>query len=214
LSSQNLTQLDEDDILSFPASNEIRQLYLASNCLTMIPTITVQLSFLTALDLSKNNIGIPLSHPLEFTKLRELHLNGNKIQSLHEITSLLSTPKLTHLDVSTNRISGSLPNLRDFFPELLRFVAADNSISEVPAESLQGLKMVNLSNNEIGRLEPSIGRYAGTLTSLEVEGNRFRVPNYAVLKKGTEAILSWLSDKIPSATEQFSDPDVSRSPSF
>jgi hypothetical protein len=56
---------------------------------------------------------------------------------------------------------------------------------------------VNLANNDIERLEPQIGTLADTLTSLNVEGNKFRVPSYHVLQKGTESVLAWLRDRIP-----------------
>lgn len=203
LSFQNLTEIDEEAVASFAESNDVRQLYLQQNYLTAIPNVMEQLSFLTVLDVSKNNIANPLSHSLRLPKLRELRLNSNKMPSLANLTSYLSAPALQHLDVSNNRLSGSLPTLRDSFPKLMLLMASDNGISEVSAESLQGLKIVNLSNNDIERLEPQIGLHMGTLTSLDVEGNKFRVPNYAILKKGTDAILAWLKDKIPSPTEEF-----------
>jgi Leucine-rich repeat (LRR) protein len=207
LSFQNLTEMDQGAIISFAESNDIKQLYLQQNYLTTIPVVAGQLSFMTVLDLSKNNIVDALAESLELPKLRELRLSSNKIQTLDNLTSLLSAPKLQHLDVSQNRLTGSLPSFRDFFPELMLLIASDNSITEVSAESLQGLKTVNLSNNDIDRLEPRIGLHVGTLTSLDVEGNKFRVPNYAVLKKGTDAVLNWLRDKIPSPTDEFTSPE-------
>jgi Leucine-rich repeat (LRR) protein len=206
LSFQNLTEVDEEALVSFSQKNDIRQLYLQQNYLTQMPMAAGQLSFLSVLDLSKNNIINPLAERLELPKLRELRLYGNKMQSLDDITSLLSAPNLQHLDVSHNRLTGSLPHLREFFPGLTLFIASDNSIADVSAEALQGLRTANLSNNDIGHLEPRIGLHVGTLTTLDVDGNKFRVPNYAVLKKGTEAVLNWLRDKIPSPTEEFFTP--------
>ncbi|KAJ4305513.1 hypothetical protein N0V90_001044 [Kalmusia sp. IMI 367209] len=211
LSSQKLAEVDEGAVASFAESHDIRQLYLQQNSLASIPTVTVQIQFLSVLDLSKNNIAEPLMESLTLPKLRELRLGSNKIRSLIGITSMLSAPSLQHLDVSNNRISGSLPTLREFFPELTLLMASDNSIDEVSADSLEGLRTVSLSNNDIARLEPQIGLLAGTLTSFDVEGNKFRVPNYAVLKKGTDAVLTWLKDKIPSPPEEFSNPG---SPAF
>ncbi|ORX99555.1 hypothetical protein BCR34DRAFT_606574 [Clohesyomyces aquaticus] len=202
LSFKNLTVVDEGLMTSFSESNDIRQLHLQQNYLSAIPPILSQLTFLTVLDLSKNCIETPLTETVELPKLRELRLTGNKVQSLQDITSFLFAPNLQHLDVSNNRIAGALPMLRESFPELLLFMASDNAITEVSAESLDGLKIANLSNNEIDRLEPRIGLLAGTLTGLEVEGNKFRVPNYKVLQKGTDAVLAWLRDKIPSPTEE------------
>jgi Leucine-rich repeat (LRR) protein len=206
LSFQNLTEVDEEAVAAFAARNDVRQLYLQQNYLTTIPLVTGQLSFLSVLDLSKNSIINPLSGSLELPRLRELRLNSNKIQSLDDVTAHLLAPNLQQLDVSNNRLTGALPPLREFFPGLLLLIASDNSITEVSAESLQGLKTVNLSNNDIGRLDPHIGLHIGTLTSLDVDGNKFRVPNHAVLKKGTDAVLSWLKDKIPSPTEEFFTP--------
>lgn len=204
LSFKNLTEVDEDILMSFAAgSNDIRQLYLQQNYLTSIPAAVSQLSLVTVLDLSKNNIAEPITELLHFPKLRELKLAGNKIQDIQPLISFLSAPKLQHLDVSHNRISGPLPILREAFPELLLLLASDNNITDVSAEALDGLKNVNLSNNEIPKLEPRIGLLAGTLTSLDVEGNTFRVPNYALLQKGTDTVLTWLRDKIPSPVEEF-----------
>lgn len=203
LSFQNIADVDEEAVASFAESHDIKQLYLQQNSLTNIPLVISQLSFMTVLDVSKNNIAEPLSESLALPKLRELRLNSNKLRSFNAITSMLSAPNLHHLDVSNNRISGSLPTLRESYPELKTLLASDNNIDEVSAESLEGLKIVSLSNNDIARLEPHIGLLSGTLTSFDVEGNKFRVPNYAVLKKGTDAVLAWLKDKIPSPTEEF-----------
>ncbi|KAF2731781.1 L domain-like protein [Polyplosphaeria fusca] len=197
LSSQNLSELDEGALLSFAERNDVRQLYLQQNCLTVIPNMLSGLPHLTLLDLSKNNMSTPLMDRLELPRLRELRLSGNKLQSLGDLLTLLSAPALQHLDVSNNRLSGTLPSMRDTFPGLILLIASDNAISEVSAKVLEGLKVVNLSNNEIPKLDPRIGLLQGTLTSLDVEGNTFRVPNYAVLQKGTDAVLNWLRDKVP-----------------
>jgi len=203
LSSQNINQVDEEALVSFSQSNDVRHLSLQQNSITVIPTVVSHFEHLIVLDLSKNEVVCALTEPLSLPKLRELRLMKNKIQSLDDLTSFLSAPGLQNLDVSINRISGTLPVFRDLFPELLVLQASDNKISDVSAESLKGLKIVNLSNNEISRLEPHIGLLAGTLTSLSIEGNTFRVPNYAILSKGTEAVLTWLRGRIPSPTEEF-----------
>lgn len=203
LSSHDMTEVDAEAMTNFAQSHDIKQLSLHGNSLVQIPTITFQLKFLSVLDLSKNDIIDPLSESLTLPKLRELRLGGNKMRTLNGLTAKLSAPSLHHLDVSNNRISGSLPTLREFYPELMTLLASDNSIDEISDTSLAGLKIVNLSNNDIARLDPRIGLLAGTLTSFEVDGNKFRVPNYAVLKKGTDAVLSWLKDKVPSPTDEF-----------
>ncbi|KAF2009767.1 hypothetical protein BU24DRAFT_81698 [Aaosphaeria arxii CBS 175.79] len=203
LSAKCMTEIDEEAVLSFAETNAIRQLYLQQNQLTTMPNVLSQLTHLTLLDLSKNNIVDPCSSPISLPKLRELRFGGNRLKSLDGLLEMVTTPALQNLDVSNNQIAGPLPTLRSTFPELLVFMASDNAITDVSAESLEGLKIVNLSNNSMPRLEPRIGLLAGTLTSLDVEGNTFRVPNYAVLKKGTDAVLAWLRDKVPSPTDEF-----------
>lgn len=195
LSSKTLSKLEENDVEAI--ADDCRQLYLQQNTLETIPTILSHLTHLAVLDLSKNNIESALSGPLDLPKLRDLRLGSNKITSFNLLTIHLTAPSLQILDISHNRLSGSLITLRTFFPELITLMASDNSISDVSAESLTGLKIVNLSNNDIERLEPRIGLLQGTLTGLEIEGNKFRVPNYQILRRGTEAVLTWLRDKIP-----------------
>lgn len=197
LSEQKLVELDDSAMIAFAQNNAIRQLYLQKNAFSTIPTVLSELSHVTVLDLSKNHIEVTLSASIELPTLRELRLMGNRINSLHALTSYLSANNLHTLDVSNNRLSGSLPILHNSFPALSTLLASDNSISEVSAEALAKLKVVNLSNNDIERLEPRIGLLNETLTALEVGGNKFRVPNYQVLGKGTAAVLSWLRDKIP-----------------
>ncbi|KAH8726586.1 hypothetical protein GQ44DRAFT_613433 [Phaeosphaeriaceae sp. PMI808] len=195
LSAKSLTELDESALEVFV--DNIRQLYLQQNAFTSIPASLSQITYLTVLDLSKNNLEVALTSPLNLSKLKELRLNSNKLTSLEPLVSNLSAPSLQTLDVSNNRLTGALPLLRPTFPDLASILASDNTITEVSAESLTGIKIANFSNNDIERLEPHIGLLNGTLTSLNVEGNKFRVPNYQVLQKGTESVLNWLRDRIP-----------------
>ncbi|KAF1932622.1 L domain-like protein [Didymella exigua CBS 183.55] len=197
LTSKSFTDFDDDALIALAETNDIRQVNLQHNLLQTMPLALGQIAFLTILDLSKNSISNPLASPLELPKLRELRLSGNKLNSLMPFTAHLTAPSLQSLDISQNRLTGSLPGLRDSFPALITLIASDNAITDVPADALSGLKIVNLSNNNIERLDPCIGLHAGTLTSLIVEGNKFRVPSYQVLSKGTDAILGWLKDKIP-----------------
>jgi Leucine-rich repeat (LRR) protein len=195
LSSKSLAELDEDAVLA--CADDIRHFNLQQNVFESIPLPVSQITFLTVLDLSKNNIATALTSLLSLPKLKDLRLNTNKLTSIEPLIVHLSAPSLQTLDVSNNRLLGTLPTLRTTYPQLNSLIASDNRISEVPASSLDGLKIVNLANNDIERLEPQIGLLQGTLTSLNVEGNKFRVPSYHVLQKGTEAVLGWLRDRIP-----------------
>lgn len=215
LADKDLSELELDEITLEVFTSGLRQLQLQRNKFDIIPSITAQFEHLTLLDLSRNSIEVPLSAPIELPQLRDLRLASNKINSLTHLTTYLTAPMLVTLDVSINRLAGALPTLHVSFPSLTTLLASDNKISEVSAESLQNLRIVNLDNNDIERLEPRIGMLQGTLTGFAVEGNKFRVPNRQVLQKGTDAVLTWLRDKIPreswksadSASTEFFDAD-------
>jgi Leucine-rich repeat (LRR) protein len=215
LAEKDMTELELDEATLQVFADGLRALHLQRNHFQTIPAIVAQFEHLTLLDLSRNNIEVALSTPLRLPQLRDLRLASNKMTSLTPLTAHLKAPLLLTLDVSINRLIGSLPTLHTSFPSLTTLLASDNKISEVSPESLANLRIVNLSNNDIERLEPRIGLLQGTLTGLEVEGNKFRVPNRQVLQKGTDAVLMWLRDKIPreswrsgdSASTEFFDAD-------
>lgn len=195
LSSKGLQEIDETALSM--VTNDIRQLHLQQNVFESIPAALSQITYLTVLDLSKNSLATALTTPLSLPKLKDLRLTTNKLMSLDPLTTHLDAPLLQALDVSNNRLTGTLPTLRTTFPALISLLASDNRLSDMSAEALSGLKIVSLSNNDIERLEPKIGLLSDTLTSLNVEGNKFRVPNYHVLQRGTEAVLGWLRERIP-----------------
>ncbi|EOA82415.1 uncharacterized protein SETTUDRAFT_173222 [Exserohilum turcica Et28A] len=215
LAGKDMSELDVDDATSEVLVNGLRQLHLQRNKFDAIPPVVQTFQHLTLLDLSRNTIEVVLSAPIELPQLRDLRLASNKLASLNSLTEHLTAPHLITLDVSINRLSGALPALHVSFPSLTTLLASDNRISEVSPESLTNLRIVNLGNNDIERLEPRIGLLQGTLTGFEVEGNKFRVPNRQILQKGTDAVLTWLRDKIPreswkstdSAATEFFDAD-------
>jgi Leucine-rich repeat (LRR) protein len=215
LAEKDMNELELDEATLEVFAEGLRALHLQRNQFQTIPAIVAQFEHLTLLDLSRNNIEVALSAPLNLPQLRDLRLASNKITSLTPLTAHLTAPLLVTLDVSINRLIGALPTLHTSFPSLTTLLASDNRISEVSPENLADLRIVNLSNNDIERLEPRIGLLQGTLTGLEVEGNKFRVPNRQVLQKGTDAVLTWLRDKIPreswksldSASTEFFDAD-------
>jgi Leucine-rich repeat (LRR) protein len=200
LSNKSLAQVDEETLLALAETKDIRQLNLQQNQLLTIPPVLTNLSYLTTLDLSKNNIAT-LSQPIELLKLRELRLAGNKFTSLAPLIDNLAAPSLQSLDISQNRLTGILPTLTQTFPALVLLLVSDNNLTSVPASALSGLRTVNIANNDISRLDPRIGLLAGTLTSLVADGNTFRVPNYQILQKGTEAVLAWLRERVPAADD-------------
>jgi hypothetical protein len=75
-------------------------------------------------------------------------------------------------------------------------------------EAVQGLQVLDVSNNDIDSLPPKIGLLGAerspknwgngsALRRFEVAGNKFRVPRWQVVAKGTDSILEFLRDRVP-----------------
>ncbi|KAJ2898935.1 hypothetical protein MKZ38_003568 [Zalerion maritima] len=158
---------------------------------------------LRSLSLSHNQLvgETYLIEELELPALRELSLSSNHITGLQALAAHLRAPELTKLDVSLNRVT-SLPPLREKFPNLLVLLLTNNHLEDLDPNSIRGLEVVDASNNDIAHLNPKLGLLGGskgTLKRLEVTGNRFRVPRWNVLDRGTEATLKWLRSRVPVA---------------
>lgn len=201
LSSKSLPELDEEEFT--PVASDCRQLILHHNLFTYIPDAVSLATSITLLDLSNNRLTTTFTDEVSLPALRDLRLTANNLSSLDFLTANLDAPRLHTLNVSANRMAGPLPILRTRFPELTTLLASDNSIEEISVQALDGLQVVGLSNNSIGRIPPEVALlWDKGLKSLEIEGNTFRVPNYTTLKRGTEAVMAWLRGKIPASQEE------------
>ncbi|KAK8084309.1 hypothetical protein PG997_005580 [Apiospora hydei] len=185
------------------AEQTIRDIRLGNNTFTTLPN---SLSFfadtLSSLTIAHNQLvgESYLGEELDLTALKELNLSHNHITSLGPLTAHLRAPNLQKIDISFNRIV-SLPRLREFFPSLTVLLVSNNHLEDLDPESIKGLKIVDANNNDIPHLNPRLGLLggAGNLERLEVNGNRFRVPRWNVLERGTEATLRWLRGRVPVA---------------
>ncbi|KAG9248400.1 hypothetical protein BJ878DRAFT_476556 [Calycina marina] len=190
------------------ASNVVRTLELHHNNFKVIPSsIAFFAASLTTLSLAHNELRASdyLCEELELPLLRELDLSSNTLNDLQPLIQRLKAPNLERIDISFNRLT-SLPPLIIHFPKLRSVIASNNSIKELTPESVKGLRVLDVNTNDMGTLNPRIGLFggAGGLEKLDVRCNRFRVPNYALLEKGTEATLAWLRNRLP-ASETSSD---------
>ncbi|KAJ3083562.1 hypothetical protein HK102_001014 [Quaeritorhiza haematococci] len=186
-------------LLSSAVVSALRSLVLHHNGIVEFP-VTVVMPNLKVLDLSCNSIsrlhGFPTTNPL-FPSLIELNLNNNRIEGTFPAPSL-STP------------SPSSCTLFAFhFPKLTTILASDNRITEINVEPFLDLcnttaggggmlQILDLSNNDVSNVPPRLG-LCGTLRSLNLNGNSFRMPRRAILDKGTDAILAYLKDRIPTS---------------
>lgn len=62
---------------------------------------------------------------------------------------------------------------------------------------MRSLTVLDVSNNELSRLPPELGKLQDTLRTLLVEGNPLRSIRRNVLMGGTAALLEYLSTRIP-----------------
>lgn len=199
-SSANLAAIEPSDFLPLVQKNDTKSLILHHNLFAQLPLATELLgNSLRILDLSSNKLtgsGYILT-PLSLPNLRSMNLLNNAITSLSPLLDFLSASQLSDINVSRNRLT-SLPPLRKTFPALAYVHASQNSLSELPAEPVKGLQVLDVSGNAITYLDPKLGLLSTQgLRTLLVGANKFRVPRRDVIDKGTEALLVWLKGRIP-----------------
>ncbi|KAM0557012.1 hypothetical protein ACHAPJ_005692 [Fusarium lateritium] len=186
------------------AEHRVRQVFLQNNLFATLPN---SLSFfaetLTALSLSHNQLlgEAYLTEDLELPALREISLASNHITGLGALTRYLHAPALEKIDVSLNRVNSLPTDLKEAFPSLNVLLASNNHIVDLEPEMIKGLKIVDVSSNDIAHLNPRLGLLGGSggLERFEVSGNRFRVPRWNVIERGTDATLRWLRGRVPVA---------------
>lgn len=200
LAAQGLCDEDLVNILgTFLNNNDVRQVHLQYNKLTCIPPGLFLGANLRSIDLSGNSMGAYyLSDDMDLASLQELNVSKCGIRSFEPLVRFMHAPKLQVLNVNVNRLSGELPALRSTYPMLSTLFATDNKFTSISFDALQGMNTVNLSSNDIQQLPAEIGLlWEEGLRNFEVASNAFRVPNYRILDKGTEATLRWLRDRLP-----------------
>ena len=160
------------------------------NLLLAIPqSIEMFTASLTTVNLSHNKMSgySYLPKKISLRWLTTLSIANNSITSIKPLLDNLDAPRLEQLDLSTNKIK-DVTGLRPTFPQLTRLYARDNVIEEIPVETVDGMKVLDLAGNSITALPPKLGLVT-TLRELRVEGNCFKVPKWHVLEKGTESVL-------------------------
>ena len=186
------------------AEHRVKQVMLPHNLFTSLPeSLSFFAETLSILSLAHNQLvgETYLSEDLDFPALKELNISSNRVTNLDPLLKHMVAPMLEKLDVSMNRINVLPRNSRNTFPQLTVLLASNNQIAELEPEMIKGMKIVDLSSNDISHLNPKIGLLGGSggLQRLDVMGNRFRVPRYSVLERGTEATMRWLRGRVPVA---------------
>uniref|UniRef100_A0A0L0N8V8 Leucine-rich repeat-containing protein 40 n=1 Tax=Tolypocladium ophioglossoides (strain CBS 100239) TaxID=1163406 RepID=A0A0L0N8V8_TOLOC len=184
------------------AQHQVRQAQLHHNLFASIPgSLSDFGATLSSLSLAYNQLAGAafMEEALELPVLREINLASNHITSLSPLTKFLRAPALDKIDASLNRITSLPGDLKQAFPRLTVLLASNNQLTDLEPESIRGLRIVDASNNDIAQLNPRIGLLGGQqgLQRLEVSGNRFKVPRWSILERGTDATLRWLRGRVP-----------------
>ena len=195
-----IDHLPTGDLEALRQVEPIKSCVLRNNLFAQLPVaLNVLGETLNALDISGNKLsGVSyIIAELELPRLKCLNVSLNTIKSLQPLLESLHAPSLQELNLSRNRLT-ELPVLRNSFPRLTSIFAADNKITNLAADTVRGLEVLDVSGNEIEHLEPKLGLLADEgLRTLLVGANRFRVPRRDIVDKGTGAILEWLRGRIP-----------------
>ncbi|KAK4902874.1 hypothetical protein LTR27_000813 [Elasticomyces elasticus] len=199
LASSKLSDDVNDRLGSTLRTEEVRELRLQSNALTSVPPALWLGQDLRILDLSSNPFRSEdyFSAELELPVLQELNLSHCRLATLEPLISQLTAPALRTINLTANKLSGAVPVLRQTYPALTTLHARDNRFESVTADALRGFVTVDLGGNSLQGLPAELGLlWDEGLRHLDVSGNAFRVPNYQVLGKGTEAVCRWLRGRI------------------
>ena len=203
-SNTKLRTIEPED-LSPLAGDTVRSLLAHHNQLQTIPAALGALgATLTNLDLSHNKLGKSptfLPSALDLPFLQSLNLTSNAMTTLEPLLTHLSAPKLTTLILLFNRLTNLPPLLTQAFPQLSKLLASNNALVALDVEAVRGVQVLDVSSNEIEVLPPRLALLRGQLRTLMVGGNRFKVPGWGVLEKGTDEILTWCAKKIPAGEE-------------
>jgi Leucine-rich repeat (LRR) protein len=174
-------------------------------------------------DLSQNHLSeFPQNLEPLIGKLFELNLSHNKISKDLPGTILGNGKNLQYLNLSNNRLDNlpseisDMTNLREICLSFNKFKSIPtclqncekletlllngNQIQIIDVEGLSRLKrlaILDLSNNDINHVPPELGKLT-QLKTLQLEGNSFRVPRPQILVQGTQSVMNYLRDRIPS----------------
>ncbi|MBE9033464.1 leucine-rich repeat domain-containing protein, partial [filamentous cyanobacterium LEGE 11480] len=152
----------------------LTKLYLSKNQISEIPEWIGGLTELTELDLSENQISEIPSAISQLTSLTKLYLSKNQISEIPEWIGGLT--ELTELDLWENQIS-KLPSAISQLTSLTKLDLEKNQIIEIPdwVSDLGSLVLLDLANNQIREL-PQALQSLTALNTLRLSNNPLSIP--------------------------------------
>ena len=154
--------------------SRLRVLLVAGNKLTSLPFESLSSLPLIEVDAARNSLNGSLftSEATGLAYLRTLDASHNALTSIKNF-STIDMPSIQSVNVTENRIA-VLPDISGW-PDLLTLIAGGNQLTSLPDGifSLQKLKTVDVSRNDIKKLDERLGLMEG-LTILRIANNPLR----------------------------------------
>jgi internalin A len=181
-----MTQEELLDLIVEAKVSGQRVLNLRKKGLATLPPELFQLTDLTALDLSCNQIAVLPPHIAKLKNLEQLNLCGNKFTVLPP--ELFQLAQLTVLALSDLQLTSLPPDIAKL-KNLVVLYLHQNKLTALQPELFQltNLRELVLWNNQITVLPQEICQLA-ELTALSLSGNPVVSPPPEVVEKGIEAI--------------------------
>ncbi|XP_047042841.1 receptor like protein 22-like [Lolium rigidum] len=201
LSNNKLSIIADQEVDASNSLPNIHCLYLASCNLTKFPSSLRYLDKISVLDLSSNQIdGVVPSWVWENWKdqLESLNLSRNMFTTLEKSPSLVHMSRLDVLDLSFNRLQGSIPIPVTARPGNVLDYSNNNFSSIVPnfGRYIRSFYL-NLSKNKLNGHVPSSICGASELNIMDLSYNNFSgsIPS-CLIERGSLAVLKLRENKI------------------
>lgn len=195
---QSLTELDvsSNRLKELPAAlgdlRALTTLNLLQNQLSALPDSLGRLINLRVLECSNNQLTDLPSSLEQLTTLEQLFMRQNRLR----VFPVLPTQSLKELYLADNQITALPAEQLCGLVMLSSLELRGNKISALPEEALPStLSRLDLSNNDISSLPPSLGLLP-SLSVLLLEGNPLRGIRRELLTRGTMELLKYLRGRI------------------
>ncbi|KAI9578300.1 leucine rich repeat containing flyers-cup isoform 2-T2 [Glossina fuscipes fuscipes] len=187
------------EVFEAAADENVNLVDFSRNRLTTLPLgLLAMKDVATEIIFANNLISYVPPFISQFTRITLINFSCNNLSTLPQEFGVLVT--MRELNISNNRFE-YLPSCIFELKSLEILLARDNRIKGIDATinglgSLQRLATLDLRNNDIEQVPPILGNLIN-ITTLDIIGNPFKLPRHQTLEKGTEAIMSYLRDRIP-----------------